>query len=106
MTYLDCVGRVASFWLSDESYWRAHSLIWVFFAVIVAYWSIWWSVLLLGLAGLEYGFWSCSANGVGAAANPGLGHRPYAWALRGDGAQVVQCAAEQVFAQVEQARPQ
>ena len=57
MTYLERVGRVANFWLSDESYWRAHSLIWVFFAAVVAYWSIWWSVLLLGLAGLEYGFW-------------------------------------------------
>jgi hypothetical protein len=32
-------------------------LIWVFFAAVVAYWSIWWSVLLLGLAGLEYCFW-------------------------------------------------
>jgi hypothetical protein len=57
MTYLEPVGRVAKFWLSDDSYWRAHSLIWVAFAVVVAYWSIWWSVLLVGLAGLEYGFW-------------------------------------------------
>jgi hypothetical protein len=57
IAYRERVARVVNFWLSDESYWRAHSLIWVCFAIVVAYWSIRWSVLLLGLAGLEYGFW-------------------------------------------------
>jgi hypothetical protein len=57
MAYLERVRRLTNFWLSDESYWRAHSLIWVFFSAVVAYWSIRWSLLLLGLAGLEYGFW-------------------------------------------------
>jgi hypothetical protein len=51
------VGRVPNLWVSKENYWRAHSFIWVLFALVVAYWSIWWSGLLLGLAGLEYGFW-------------------------------------------------